>query len=141
MKLLNKNIRIIAFFWFLTQGVLLLLNTIRIYYYGDNKNGIDWFFIYMGVFLIITSFLLLIKNRIISISAAIVLFLYSVFTVFVMGLLFFMEANDIFFSIILCFIIPILNTVFSILLISNKKLVLIALLLLWLVFLFNHLYL
>ncbi len=93
MKSLNKNIRIIALFWFLIQGVLLLLNEIRGYYYVDNKNAIDWFFIYMSVFLIIISFLLLIKNRIISISVAIVLFLYSVFTVFVMGLLFFMEAH------------------------------------------------
>ena len=113
MKSLNNNIRIIAPVWFLMQGVLLFLNEIRVYYYVDNKNGIDWFFIYVSVFLIVTSLLLLIKNRKIILFLSGVLFLYSIFVMYAMAVLFFMEANNVFLSIVLCFVIPVLNTVFS----------------------------
>ena len=119
MKSLNNNIRIIAPVWFLMQGVLLFLNEIRVYYYVDNKNGIDCFFIYVSVFLIVTSLLLLIKNRKIILFLSGVLFLYSIFVMYAMAVLFFMEANNVFLSIVLCFVIPVLNTVFSFVLIRN----------------------
>ena len=118
MKWLNDNIKLIASIWFLIQGIILVLNEIRVYYV-DKNDGIDCFFISTSVLLIITSFLLRIKNRKIILFLSGLLFLYSIFVMYAMAVLFFMEANNLFFSIILCFIIPILNTFFSIVLIRN----------------------
>lgn len=117
MKSLNNNIRIIALFWFLIQGIILVLNNVRVYF-ECGRHPIDNFFI-AGCFLITMSLLLLIKNRIISVSVAILLFLYSVFTVFFMGLLFLLEARNMLFAIFVCFVIPFLNTFFSIVLIRD----------------------
>lgn len=119
MKSLNNNIRAINLFWFLTQGLLLLLNELRVYYYVNNKDNVDCFFISMSGFLIITSLLLLIKNRKLILFLGGLLLLYSIFVMYAMAVLFFMEANSIFLSIILCFVIPILNTIFSFVLIRN----------------------
>lgn len=116
MKSLNDNIRIIALFWFLMQGIILELNRVRVYFEYGSKI-IDNIFI-IGVFLIVISLLLAIKHRKSLILLGIALFLYSVFTVFFMGLLFFMEANTryIWGAIFLCFVIPIINVFLSVLL-------------------------
>mgnify|MGYP001640790760 CR=1 FL=1 len=117
MKSFNNNISIIALFWFLIQGIILVLNNVRVYFeYGHHP--VDNFFI-AGCFLITMSSLLLINNRIISVSVAMLLFLYSVFTIFFMGLLFLLEARNMLFAIFVCFVIPVLNTVFSFVLIRN----------------------
>lgn len=123
MRWLNKHIVIISFIWWLMQGVLLLLNEIRVYYYVDNKNGVDWFFISVSFFLIITSFLLLIKNRKFILFLSGLLLLYSIFVMYAMTVLFFMEANTryILVAIFLCFVAPILNIFVSIVLLINKR--------------------
>lgn len=123
MKWLNKHIIIVSLIWWLMQGVLLLLNEIRVYYYVDNKNGVDWFFIFVSIFLIITSFLLLIKNRKFILFLSGLLLLYSTFLMYAMTVLFFMEANTryVWVDIFLCFVVPILNIFVSVVLLINKR--------------------
>jgi hypothetical protein len=119
MKWLNRNIKVISFVWWLMQGVVLLLNEIRIWL---KHNYLDCDFLIISISLIVTSCLLLIKNNKIIMSLGILLLLYSIFAWFVMGLLFFMEAHGyIFFNICLCFIIPIINIFVSVMLLLTRN--------------------
>jgi hypothetical protein len=120
MKCLKNNIKIIALSWFLIQGILLLLNNLRVYF--ENKNHfIDFLFI-ISICIIIISLLLLIKNKKIIILSGVLLLLYSIFALFAMALLFLLEAHShILFNICLCFIIPIINIFVSVMLLLKKN--------------------
>jgi len=120
MKWLLNNIKIISFVWWLMQGVLLLLNEIRVW---SEHNYLDRDFLIVSICLIVISFLLIVRNYKINIFCGIVLFLYSIFVLFAMGILFFMEAQRqyILFAICLCFIIPIINILLSIFLLSALR--------------------
>lgn len=119
MKWINKNIVIISFIWWLMQGVFLLLNEIRVYY--ENKEHlIDSLFI-ISIGLIIISCLLLVRKSKIVLLLGILLLLYSIFTMFFMTILFFMEAHgNILLNICLCFVTPIINVLISVTLLKNN---------------------
>jgi len=117
MKWLNKNIEIISFTWWLIQGVLLLLNEIRVYY-EYNKDSFDSLF-FIGIGLIIISFLLFIKNKQVILFLGIILLLYSIVSlVTIMFLLLWAWRLTIFWLFLL---IPIINIILSFKLVALKR--------------------
>lgn len=120
MKWLNKYIVVISFVWWLMQGTLLFINEIRVWL---ELNSFDRFFLTISICLITTSCLLLIRKNKIVLLLGILLLSYSIFTLFAMALLFFMEAHGqyIFFAICLCFVIPIINIFLSVMLLKKNK--------------------
>lgn len=126
MKWLNKYIVNISFIWWLIQGLLLLLNSLRMYCeYYDKGKSIDTFYIYfflVSISLIIISFSLLVKNRKVVLFLSILLLFYSLFAMGLMGLLFLWWGwRHLLISIIFCLVIPMLNLFFSIKLIINIR--------------------
>lgn len=125
MKWLNKNIVYISFIWWLIQGLLLLLNGVRLYWEFDRvklKDTDDMLFVSIGLILIIVAFLLLIKNRKVVLVLSILLLLYSLYAMGLMGLIFlWWGLSNLLFSIIFCLTIPILNLYFSIKLLVNIR--------------------
>ena len=112
MKWIYKNIKIISLIWWLLQGIILLLNNIRVYFEHRN-HFVDSLFI-ISICLIFVSFLLwLIKNKKIVLSIGILLLLYSVVSLVFLGLLFVMEShgNN---WLGLFLLIPVLNILLSI---------------------------
>jgi hypothetical protein len=120
MKWLNINIKVTSSVWWLIQGVGLLLNEIRVWLV---HNYLDHTFLITSITLIVIACLLLIKNNKVVLLLGILLLLYSVFVLFAMGVLFFMEAQRqyILFAICLCFIIPTINIFLSVILLSKTN--------------------
>ena len=125
MKWLNKHIVFISFVWWLLQGLLLLLNGVRVfckYYQGESLNADNIFYLLVSISLIISSFLLLGKNRKVIYLLSMLLLFYSLFAMSLMGLLFLWWGwRHLLISIIFCLVIPMLNLFFSIKLIINIR--------------------
>jgi hypothetical protein len=112
IKWLNNNIIVISFVWWLLQGVLLLLNELRVWL---EYNHLTSSFFVLSICLIVISFLLwLIKNKKIVLLFSILLLLYSVVSLIFLSILFVLEShgNNL---VGMFFVVPILNILLSIL--------------------------
>ena len=117
MKWLNKNIVIISFAWWLIQGVLLLLNEIRVYFKNSNHFTLSIFVI--GIGLIIISFLLFIRNKQVRLSLGIILFLYSIVSLVTTMMLLLWWGRHL--TLWLFLLVPIINIILSIKLVALKR--------------------
>ncbi len=112
MKWLNDKIIVISFVWWLLQGVLLLLNELRVWLV---YNYVMSSFLVLSICLIIVSFLLWLKNRKIVLLLSISLLLYSVVSLIFLCVLFVLESHGNNWTVIFL-VVPILNILLSTLL-------------------------
>ena len=128
MKWIFNNIKIISFFWWLIQGILLLLNEIRCLL--EFKRIVIPETLVTSICLIVISFFLLVKNNKIILFFSIVLFLYSIASLIILtwvGLIATVQ-ND---WVWLFLLIPVMGILLSILLMkeyikinnSNQKII------------------
>jgi hypothetical protein len=118
MKWINKNIVTISFVWWLIQGILLLLNEIRVYF--ENSNHFTFSIFVIGIGLIIVSFLLFIKNYKIRLLLSLLVILYSIISLIVLTLIF-LVASPSSYCFALFHLGPILNLILSVKLILKKQ--------------------
>jgi len=112
MKWLNKKIIVVSFIWWLLQGVLLLLNELRVLFEYDNYSTFSFFV--LGVSLIVISLLLwYVKDKTIILLLSTLLLIYSITQLFFFGiLLFFFGQRNNWNGLFL--LIPIFNILLSI---------------------------
>lgn len=120
MKWFNRHFITILSIWWVLQGITLLGSGIS---FSLDLEDLSYTLLGIGCSLIIIAFLLLIKHRVLRSVLSILLFLYSIYTIFFMGLLFlFEQVNNMFGCIMICFVIPDLNFLLSLkLLMSTQK--------------------
>jgi hypothetical protein len=112
MKWVSNNIKVISSVWWLIQGVLLLLNEIRVWLeYNIYKPSL----LIISIGLIVISFLLFIKNNRIILFLSIVLFLYSVVSLIFLTLVFLVGSPKSHW-LGLFLLIPVMNILLSIIL-------------------------
>lgn len=117
MKWLNDNIMVISFVWWLLQGILLLLNELRVLF---EYNHSTFSFFALCICLIVISFLLwYIKNKKIILLLSILLLLYSVASLIFLSILFILGSRNNWVGIFL--VIPVLNILLSTLLILRMS--------------------
>ena len=91
MKWLDNKIIVISFVWWLLQGILLLLNELRVWF--EHNYLMPSFFV-ISICLIAVSFLLwLVKNKKIVLLLSVLLLSYSVVSLIFLGLLFVLESH------------------------------------------------
>lgn len=117
MKWLNDKIIVISFVWWFLQGILLLLNELRVLF--EYNYSISSFF-FLSICLIVISVLLwCVKNKKIVLLFGILLLLYSVASLIFLGLLFiFWRSRNNWEGIFL--VVPILNILLSTLLMHRS---------------------
>jgi len=115
MKWLNDKILVTSFIWWLLQGVLLLLNELRVWF---EHNYLMPSFFSISICLIVISLLLWhIKNKKIILFLSILLLLYSLASLIFLSLLFLFWTRHNWLGIFL--VVPILNIFLSVLLMNR----------------------
>jgi len=110
------NIIVISFFWWLIQGILLLINEIRCLL--EYKKFIVPSIFVVSICLIVISFLLLVRNNLLISILGTILFLYSIVSLIFLTFIFFLEAGRNYWAG-LFLLIPILNIILSAILLKR----------------------
>lgn len=119
MKWLITNIKVIAILWWLSQGVLLFINELRVLHEYNSLSS-PLLFCLSIVLIIISILISTVRNGRLILYLNVVLFLYSVFSFIFLLLIFVMEAqgNNL---LILALIIPLINMFLSITLFKYRN--------------------
>ena len=116
MKWLNDKIIVASFIWWWLQGVLLLLNELRVWF--EHNYLMPSFFSIIICLIVISLLLWHIKNKKIILFLSILLLLYSLASLIFLSLLFVLEShgND---WVAIFLAVPILNIFLSVLLMNR----------------------